>query len=145
MPRRQHAFYARRTAMTAFALIERDIWPGCREMHIEGELDLAVSERLRAALERATEERHHVLVDLSRCDFIDTVALAVLVHGHRHLREHGHQLLLYGVQGQVRRLLSVASLTETGLMATTAGPGALGLWSDRLRSGATERVRVGTT
>src|SRR5947208_17115902 len=82
-----------------FALSEKDIWPGCREIEVEGELDLAVSERLRAAIERATQERHHVLVNLSRCDFIDASVLTVLVEGHAGLREHGRQLLLSGVQG----------------------------------------------
>jgi len=130
--------------VSRFALTEKDIWPGCREIHVEGELDLAVSEHLQAALERAAEERHHVLVDLSRCDFIDASALTVLVHGHRNLRQHGHQLLLYGVQGQVRRLLSITGVTETGLMATTAAPDAPALWSDRLRSNGTERAWIGS-
>jgi anti-anti-sigma factor len=131
--------------LVPFALSEKDIWPGCREIEIEGELDLAVSERLRAAIERATNERHHVLVNLSRCDFIDASALTVLVEGHRGLREHGRQLLLYGVQGQVRRLLSITGVTETGLMATTATPDAPpALWSDRLGTNRMGRVRADT-
>jgi anti-anti-sigma factor len=129
--------------MIAFRLTEKDIWPGCREIHVEGELDLAVSDPLQAALERAAEERHHVLVDLSRCDFIDACALAVLVRGFRDLRQQGHQLLLYGVRGQVRRLLSITGVTDTGLMATTTAPDVPALWRDRLRSSETERTRVG--
>jgi anti-anti-sigma factor len=110
--------------MTVFAISEMDIWPGCREIEVEGELDLAVSERLRVALQRATEQRHHVLVDLSRCDFLDARALAVLIEAHQSLQEHGCQLLLYGVQGQVRRILSVSAATETGLLAAPAAPNA---------------------
>jgi anti-anti-sigma factor len=126
-----------------FSLSEKDIWPGCREIEVEGELDLAVSERLRAAIERAREERHHVLMDLSRCDFIDASALAVLVQGHRDLREHDLQLLLYGVRGQVQRLLSITGVTETGLMATTTTPGVPpALWSDRLGRNGAARARV---
>jgi anti-anti-sigma factor len=101
--------------MIAFALSEKDIWPGCREIAIEGELDLAVSDRLRAAIERAAKERHHVLIDLSRCEFIDASALAVLVQARSSLRAHDCQLLLRGVRGQVRRLLSITAITETGL------------------------------
>jgi anti-anti-sigma factor len=126
-----------------FALSEKDIWPGCREIEIEGELDLAVSDRLQAAIERATEERHHVLVDLSRCDFIDASALTVLVQGHQGLQEHGRQLLLYGVRDQVRRLLSITGVTETGLMATTSAPSAPpALWSDRIGTNGKRRTRV---
>jgi anti-sigma B factor antagonist len=128
-----------------FALSEKDIWPGCREIEVEGELDLAVSDRLKAAIQRATKERHHVLVNLSRCEFIDASALTVLVQGHQGLREHGRQLLLYGVQGQVRRLLSITGVTETGLMATTATPDAPpALWSDRLGTNGMGRIRIGT-
>jgi anti-anti-sigma factor len=127
---------------TRFALSEKDIWPGCRELEVEGELDLSVSERLRAAIERARAERHHLLVNLSRCDFIDASALTVLVEGHQGLRECGRQLLLYGVQGQVRRLLSITGVTETGLMATTATPDAPpAFWSDRLGTNGTGRSR----
>jgi anti-sigma B factor antagonist len=127
---------------TRFALSEKDIWPGCRELEIEGELDLSVSERLRAAIERAREERHHLLVNLSRCDFIDASALTVLVEGHQGLKEHGRQLLLYGVQGQVRRLFSITGVTETGLMATTATPDAPpAFWSDRLGTNKMGRSR----
>ncbi|MFP5389740.1 MAG: STAS domain-containing protein [Thermoleophilia bacterium] len=137
MPHLQHSH-----CKTEFTLSEKDIWPGCRELEIEGELDLAVSGRLRAAIERAREERHHLLVNLSRCDFIDASALTALVEGHQGLRECGRQLLLYGVQGQVQRLLSITGVTETGLMATTATPDAPpAFWSDRLGTKGTRRSR----
>jgi anti-anti-sigma factor len=130
--------------MIAFALSERDIWPGCREIEVEGELDLAVSERLRAALERATEERHHVLVDLSRCDFLDASALAVLVEADRSLHALGRQLLLHGMRGQVQRLLSITAVTEAGLLATSAGASApRAPWSDRLAPNGAARIGVG--
>jgi len=130
---------------TRFSLAEKDIWPGCRELEIEGELDLSVSERLGAAIERAREGRHHLLVNLSRCDFVDASALTVLVEGHQGLRECGRQLLLYGVQGQVRRLLSITGVTEAGLMATTATPDAPpAFWSDRLGTNGMGRSRSGT-
>ncbi|MGC1165970.1 MAG: STAS domain-containing protein [Solirubrobacterales bacterium] len=108
--------------MVVFGLSEKDIWPGCREIEIEGELDLAVRECLRTALARALAERHHVLVDLSGCDFIDASALAVLVQAHQNLREQGRQLLLYGVRGQVRRLFAITGIAETGLSVTAAAP-----------------------
>jgi anti-anti-sigma factor len=120
--------------MVHFELSEKDIWPGCREIEVRGELDLAVRERLRAAFERAAAERHHVLVDLSCCEFIDASALAVLVEADRSASEHGRQLLIYGVRGQVRRLFSLTAMAETGLMVTAAAPSAPPiLWRDRLR------------
>jgi anti-anti-sigma factor len=118
--------------MVAFRLAEKDIWPGCREIEVEGELDLAVSDRLRSALARATAERHHVLLDLSGCQFVDASVLAVLVQAHRRLRQHDRQLLLCGVRGQVRRLLALTAMAETGLLVTTAAPSAPPvLWGER--------------
>jgi anti-anti-sigma factor len=102
--------HSRRAQMPVFELSERDIWPGCREIEVEGELDLAVSRELQSALERASAKRLHVLVDLSGCEFIDISAVGVLVRGHEQLAARRCQLLLYGVAGQVRRLLAVTGL-----------------------------------
>ena len=96
--------------MTDFRLSEQDLWPGCHEIDVAGELDLAVSFELGAALDRAVDNRLHVLIDLSRCEFIDVSGVAALVRGHERLTAHGLQLLLYGVHGQVRRLLNVTGL-----------------------------------
>jgi len=87
------------------------MWPGCREIEVAGELDLAVSDDLRRALERAVDRGEHVLLDLTDCDFIDSSGLAVLVHGHGALRAGGRELLLSGVAGQVLRMLTVTGLT----------------------------------
>lgn len=96
--------------MTDFSLSQRNFWPGCREIDVAGELDLAVSEELQAALDEAVTKRLHVLVDLSACEFIDVSAVQALVRGHERLSAHGRQLLLYGVHGQVKRMLSVTGL-----------------------------------
>jgi anti-anti-sigma factor len=101
-----------------FRLRERRIWPGCIEIEVEGELDLAVSDQLRAALERAQEESCHVLLGFGACSFIDSSGLAVLVAAGRSLADHDRQLLLYEVHGQVRRMLSVTGLAESGMVAS---------------------------
>jgi anti-anti-sigma factor len=107
-----------------FDLSERDIWPGCREIELRGELDLAVSERLRLALGRATAECRHVLLDLGACEFVDSSGLSALVHGQRELSRKGRQLLLYGVHGQVRRMLTLIGLGESGLLVAESKDGA---------------------
>jgi anti-sigma B factor antagonist len=96
-----------------FKLTERDIWPGCREIKVEGELDLAVSEELRSTLDRAADEGLDVLVDLAECDFIDVSGVTVLVRADDRLAAAGRQLLLCGVRGQVRRVLWVTGLDGT--------------------------------
>ena len=96
--------------MTRFNLSQQNFWPGCQEIDVAGELDLAVSDQLRDALDRAVAKRLHVLVDLSACEFIDVSGVQTLVRGHERLGARGRQLLLYGVGGQVARMLSVTGL-----------------------------------
>jgi anti-anti-sigma factor len=104
----------------SFKCVERDSWPGAREVEISGELDGAVSARLRSALERAAARDESVLVDLTACDFIDVGGLAILVEGHGKLRARGRELLLYGVGGQVRRMLSITGLADTAKGSSVA-------------------------
>jgi anti-anti-sigma factor len=101
-----------------FKITERRIWPGCVEIEVEGELDCAVSPQLQAALDRVLSEPCHVLLGFGACEFIDSSGLAILVGGNRTLAAHGKQLLLYGVHGQVRRMLSLTGLAESGLLVS---------------------------
>jgi len=101
-----------------FNLFEREIWPGCHEIVVEGELDLAVIDQLEAALERAAQRQVHALLDLGACSFLDAGCLGALVRGHETLRDRRCQLLLYGVHGQVRRLLAVTRIAENGLLVS---------------------------
>jgi anti-anti-sigma factor len=96
--------------MAAFQLSETDAWPGCREIVVVGELDRAVSAQLEAALGRAVAAGEHAVVDLTDCEFIDVSALTALVRAGERLGWRGSQLLLYGVQGQVRRLFGLTGL-----------------------------------
>jgi len=105
-------------ATVAFNLSEREIWPGCHEIVVDGELDLAVVDQLEAALARAAERGVHALLDLGACSFLDAGCLGALVRGHETLRDRRCQLLLYGIQGQVRRLLAVTRVAENGLLVS---------------------------
>ena len=95
--------------VSPFGLSQRDVSPGCREVRVEGELDLAVFEQFWSALELAAVE-HDVRVDLSGCHFVDGSGLAAFVRTRRRLRDHGQQLTLRGAHGQVRRLLSATGM-----------------------------------
>jgi anti-sigma B factor antagonist len=102
--------------MQAFKLIEREIRPGCREIRVEGELDLSVADRLREALERSGAEASEILIALDGCDFIDSTGIAVIVHAHRQLGDEGKRVAICAPSSQVLRVLSVTGLTENGLV-----------------------------
>lgn len=102
--------------MRRFRLFEREIAPGCREVQVEGELDLAVADELRAMLERFDDRTGQVLIGLEKCDFIDSTGIAVIVNAHHQLAEQGGRLVVYAPNDQVLRVLAVTGLTARGLV-----------------------------
>ncbi len=101
--------------MREFNLEDRDLGQGQSEIRVEGELDMAVADRLQEHLERS-ENSDRVLVNLSDCDFIDSTAIAVLLRAQRQREEDGGELAAFGATGQVRRVLEVAGLGRAGLL-----------------------------
>jgi stage II sporulation protein AA (anti-sigma F factor antagonist) len=101
--------------LRTFKLIERDLRPGCREIQVEGELDLAVIGELEEGLARAGECRH-LLIGLERCEFIDSTGLATLLRAHYQFAERGGGVVVYAPSDQVLRILSVTGLTSNGMV-----------------------------
>jgi anti-anti-sigma factor len=102
--------------LRAFKLTEEDLGPDCRKIQVEGELDLAVAEQLEQALVRAGAECREVLIDLTRCEFIDSTGIAAIVHAHKRLAENGGRLVACAPSAQVLRVLSLTGLTANGLV-----------------------------
>jgi anti-sigma B factor antagonist len=100
----------------AFKLTEQDLRPGCRQIQIEGELDLAVAEQLEDVLVRAAAECRQVVIGLESCEFIDSTGIAVIVRAHNKFAEEGGRLCVYAPSDQVLRILSVTGLTSNGLV-----------------------------
>jgi anti-anti-sigma factor len=106
--------------MRTFKLIERDSQAGCREILVEGELDLAVGDQLQEALDRAGKEYSRVLISLENCEFIDSTGIAVIVAAHNQLGGEGRRIAVYGASSQVLRVLSTTGLTANGLVFESA-------------------------
>lgn len=101
---------------------ERTTWYGCTEIRLEGEFDLAVTDRLRPVLERAISAPGDVLLNLERCDLIDVEVLGLLVDADARLSEHDAQLFFYNPVGQVRRVLELTGLCEQPLGQRAGAP-----------------------
>ncbi|HKT82619.1 MAG TPA: STAS domain-containing protein, partial [Solirubrobacterales bacterium] len=93
---------------------------GCREMRVEGELDLSVADELRQRFDAAASDEVDVLVCLSRCDFIDSTGIAAIVFAHKQLASGGQRLLVCGPTRQVSRILAVTGLNHFGLVYASA-------------------------
>lgn len=94
-----------------FRLTESVIEDGCREIEVEGELDLAVADRLQQALAGCRDDR--ILISLRSCQFIDSTGLAVILNAGR---ADGCRIVLHSPRDQVLRVLEVTGLTANGLV-----------------------------
>lgn len=106
--------------MQRFKVTERDLQPGCRDVQIEGELDLAVSGQVDEVLTTAAGQCERVLVGLQRCEFIDSSGIAVILRAHHRLEAEGGRLAVYAPTDQVMRVLSMTGLTANGLVFESA-------------------------
>jgi anti-anti-sigma factor len=103
-----------------FRLVEREVSPDCREILVEGELDLAVAEQLRQALDGLGPDCTQVLIGLENCEFIDSTGIAVVLQAHTRFEAEGRRVVLYAPTNQVLRVLSVTGLTANGLVFESA-------------------------
>jgi anti-sigma B factor antagonist len=78
-----------------------------------GELDLASAPLLESELENAVlGPSSTIVLDLNELGFIDSTGLRTILSAHERARERGGQLLLTGCSEQVKRLLSIAGVSE---------------------------------
>jgi anti-anti-sigma factor len=122
--------------MQRFNVSERDLQPGCRDIQIEGELDLAVAGKLDEILVTAGEQCTRVLIGLERCAFIDSSGIAVLLRAHNRMEEEGHRLAVYAPAAQVLRVLSMTGLTSNGLVFDNVEEALTAVGDDQSDSGS---------
>jgi anti-anti-sigma factor len=104
--------------MALFRVSEQEIGPGCREIRVEGELDLAVADRLQEAIERCPDDQ--TLIDLEGCEFIDSTGIAVILRAHGESAEDGAgRIVVHSASDQVLRVLTITGLIGIGLVFET--------------------------
>jgi anti-sigma B factor antagonist len=80
---------------------------------VEGELDMNTAPQLERELEKPLAAPElPLLIDLSRCEFIDSTGIALIVRAWQRLGGDGH-FALCGVGAQVARVLDITGLDET--------------------------------
>lgn len=80
---------------------------------LRGSLDIATAPTVRAALSEATQAGgHHLIVDLTQLEFLDSTGLGVLIGAHRRAAEHGGSFRLIVSEGPISRLLNITGLVS---------------------------------
>jgi anti-anti-sigma factor len=105
---------ARPGRKTMLKVTVRRLADGATEIGVEGELDLAVADQLQAAIDGALAGT--TLIDLSRCTFIDSTGIAVILRAHRLGEQDGGRCVAHSPSRQVLRVLTITGLTDNGLV-----------------------------
>jgi anti-anti-sigma factor len=90
-----------------------DLERGVRTIAVSGELDLSTAPELEGPLNQALEaDEGSVLIDLSRCEFIDSTGIALIVRAWQRLSrgDNGRALVICSHNDQVRRVLEITGL-----------------------------------
>jgi len=98
-------------AVSRFHLTAVEIEDGCREIRVEGELDLAVADQFQKMIDGCQVDR--ILIDLEPCQFLDSTGIALIIHAHR---REGRRVAVHSPCRQVLRVLELSGLTANGLV-----------------------------
>ncbi len=79
---------------------------------VEGELDMNTAAQLERELAAPDAGHSPLLIDLSRCEFIDSTGIALIVRSWQKLERDG-RFALCGVGDQVKRVLDITGLETT--------------------------------
>jgi anti-anti-sigma factor len=109
-----------RGTMRRFKISERELRPGCRDIQVEGELDLAVAGELDEALSAAAADNETILIGLGGCEFIDSSGIAAILRARSRMAAEGRNLAVYAPTQQVLRVLSMTGLTGNNLVFDSA-------------------------
>jgi anti-sigma B factor antagonist len=79
-----------------------------------GEFDISTVEMLRSTIHEAISPTHrHVVIDLSRTLFLDSMTLGVMIGVSKRARGWGGSLRLVGPRPNVRKALSITGLDRS--------------------------------
>ena len=91
-----------------------EIINGVRVVAVRGELDIATSPQVRELLaDLAKDEELPLVIDLTRCDFIDSTGLAALLHGAKPAQNGESRAAIVSPAGDVRRILELTAIDQS--------------------------------
>ena len=101
-------------------LIEETFEPAGLVVTVSGELDVATTPAFRAHLEAAIEAgAHRLVIDLTAISFLDSVALAAIVHEKQRLPADGRVALVVDPSSYVMLVFQSTGLTQVLDLAET--------------------------
>lgn len=97
--------------------VERQAEPGTIRIRIHGELDVETGPRAEEEIRRAEAEHPGLLViDLREVSFFDSTGLQIVLDAEVRAREEGRTLVVLPGEGEPRRVLELAEVTDRLLL-----------------------------
>lgn len=82
-------------------------------LDVAGEVDVYTAPKLREKLvELVSEGNYHLIVDMTKVDFLDSTGLGVLVGGLKRVRSHDGSLELVCNQERILKIFRITGLTK---------------------------------
>jgi anti-sigma B factor antagonist len=96
---------------SAFEMAEERLGPRTTLLDVAGELDIATAPELRDRLTTAIERgATGIVVDLRDVTFMDSVAMAAILHGRTQLGEKGRMAVVLGRDSYTKLVFEIAGL-----------------------------------
>ena len=110
------------TTVNDFRVTEEPFGPSGVVLTVEGELDIATAPQLRESVMAALGAgANRVVFDLSAVTFMDSVALAAILHARRQLGPSGRVACVTPLGSYIRLILEIAgSVTHLDVFETRA-------------------------
>ncbi|MBW3602435.1 MAG: STAS domain-containing protein [Actinobacteria bacterium] len=82
-------------------------------LEVAGEVDVYTAPKLRERLiELVQDGRHHIVVDMTKVEFLDSTGLGVLVGGLKRVRSHDGSLRLVCDKERILKIFRITGLTK---------------------------------
>jgi len=82
-------------------------------LDLEGEVDVYTAPVLRQAiLDQVEAGVKHLLIDLTRVEYLDSTGLGILIGGVKRLKEQGGSLRLVGPSARITRIFEITGLNK---------------------------------
>ena len=83
-----------------------------RVVHLNGEIDMEVSDKARNTILPLIEAGHEVQINLSKVDYMDSSGISVLIESHQKATEVGTKVILKDISKSVLKVIMMAKLEQ---------------------------------